>query len=150
MGNTAINVYKKDADWGAAFETTSIQKIQHGKEQEGIGDVQEQVGQVVAPRLAAVQLGVQQQRQPCQRMPVGRPRGGPGPGEVLCGEAGEKMRILGNVGVVVVVDKATVPDRAERHQGPKRERGGQEPRAAPPPAGARDGRWPGEREGMGG
>jgi hypothetical protein len=57
--------------------------VQQQEKQNGIGQVQQQTGQVMAQRLHAVKLPIQRVREPGDGMPVGGAGGGKGPLDAL-------------------------------------------------------------------
>jgi hypothetical protein len=57
--------------------------VEQQEEQDGIGRVQEQTGQVMAGGFQPVKLAIQHVRHPGQRMPIGGVGGGQGPLDAL-------------------------------------------------------------------
>ena len=68
---------------------------------------------MVAAGLGAEDRGIELQRHPCQRMPVGSVPCRPRPGKVFPGKASKNMRIKINVNVVVEIDETEALELSE-------------------------------------
>src|SRR4051794_11968482 len=68
---------------------------------------------MVARRTEAVPGAIERVRDPGERVPVAGVRGREGPGDVLTGQAGIDVGIVGDVLVIVVADEAVAQGRRE-------------------------------------
>jgi hypothetical protein len=95
---------------------------QQAEEQERVGDVKEEIGEVMAGGIETIELAIQEVREPGERMPVARVAGGEGPENVFAGQPGVDLGIIRDVlGVIVVVEFETGdwPIQGEGDQGEK-------------------------------
>ena len=83
----------------------SCQAIQQQEEQDGVGQMQQQVGQVMALGLQMIELEIDDVGYPRQRMPIGGVAGGEGPFEALPVQALLDVRVQHDVIAIVIVDK---------------------------------------------
>ena len=75
------------------------------REQDRVGDVQEQVGYVVASRIRAEKPAIDHVADPCQRVPVRGVAFGKRPDDRFAGEPFVYVRVFRDVFVVVIVDE---------------------------------------------
>ena len=68
--------------------------------------MQDDIGEVEAERPRSEELGIQDQRKPSERNPVGVVNADKAPPDILVIEAGEDMRVAGDVDGVIQVHKA--------------------------------------------
>jgi hypothetical protein len=91
--------------------------LEKTKEQQRVGQVEQNVGQVMSTCAAPVELAVECMGQPGQWVPVAGMRAAEGPANVLPGQTGQDMRIRENIGIIVVVEEAVSDRRSEDCQG---------------------------------
>ena len=70
--------------------------------------MKKQIHQMMAPGIQAEKLAVEHMRQPSQRVPVACAAGAKGPANSLPVKRRLNMAIVGNVGIVVIVDKIEI------------------------------------------
>ena len=96
------------------------QAIEDAEKEQDVGQVQQQVGQVVAEGPGPKEFCIELQRQPGQRVPVAGVEGRPGPMHVRRGQAGQDVTVLQHIDAVIVIDEAVEADRRKagyRHHG---------------------------------
>ena len=84
---------------------------QKQKEQQGVGDMETEVDEVMAGRVKPEEFNIQRMREPSQRVPVGGVIGAKGPGDSGPGQTLLKVRIGGDVSAVIVVDELVETNR---------------------------------------
>lgn len=92
---------------GTAQITSHIQKQQ--KQQNSIGGMQTQVGDMVAGGIIAIDLPVDHMRNPCQRMPIACIEGRKRPCDALHVQPLLHMPVLQHIGVIVQGDEIIQP-----------------------------------------
>src|SRR5208282_1989392 len=70
-----------------------------------VGRMEKYVGGMVAHRVQAVHLAIERVREPGERVPVQSFRGTKSPSHVVPGESGTNLGIVGNVNLVVEIEK---------------------------------------------
>ena len=91
------------------------------EQQQRVGEVEQEVRQVMAGGLEAVKLAIQHVGNPSERMPVAGVAAGERPVERVRRDASLHGRILHDVLQVVVVNKIVADHRAEHDQRPQRQ-----------------------------
>src|SRR5256885_15264166 len=95
---------KESRDRGAAPLGAS-QPPQYEKEEQSVGDVQQHAGEVMARRMQVKELAIGHVREPGQGMPIAGVKSLEGPEQSLSGESGPHVRVLGDVLLIVVIEK---------------------------------------------
>ena len=80
-------------------------RAQPPEQQDRVGEVQQQVRQVVTPGVQAVELGIEHQGEPRQRVPVGPLETGPRPMPALPRQAVGDVRVFKDVAGIVEADE---------------------------------------------
>src|SRR4051812_14708234 len=106
---------KEGGRQSSAPESTG-QLAQEGKEQNGIGSMEQEAGQVMAGGFQAVELAIEQDGKPGQRMPEAGLQIGEGPLDALPAQSAAHVRVFGHVNLVVEVDKSMAANRPVRSQ----------------------------------
>ena len=97
-------------------QSAPVSLLEQEKEQQRVGDVEEQARQVMPARPQPVKLAVEHVRKHRDRMPVARDLTVPRPGKPFGAQAGLHVRIGGDVIRIVVVDELMPSDRPINHQ----------------------------------
>jgi hypothetical protein len=71
--------------------------FQDNEQEQSIGEMKQQVGEVMAHRVEVVELAVKHMGQPSERVPIGCMGGGKGPNKTLAGKPSLNVKISGNV-----------------------------------------------------
>jgi hypothetical protein len=82
--------------------------FQDNEQEQSIGEMKQQVGEVMAHGIEAVELAVKHMGQPSERVPIGCMGCGKGPNKTLMGKPSLNVRIFANVLCVVVMDKVMI------------------------------------------
>ena len=102
---------KQGSDHRAAAEV-SRRTTEHPEEHKDVDNVQQQVDVVVRAGVVLEELIVDDVRQPCDRMPVGRIVAGHRPFDGLAIQPGLDVIVASDVGAVVIVDEGVMAHRS--------------------------------------
>lgn len=98
---------KESGGQGAAPESAG-DAFEEKEEQDGVGRMQEQAGEMMAGRAQLVELAIGHVREPGQGQPVAGAGGGEGPFHAGPGQALLNERVVGDIDVVVEIDEAAL------------------------------------------
>jgi len=90
--------------------------FQGNEQEQTIGEMKEQVAEVMSHGIEVVELAVKHMGQPSERVPVGCMGGGKGPNKTLAGKPSLNVRIFANVLCVVEMDKVMICHLPENNQ----------------------------------
>ena len=110
-----------------AREKEASQPAQREEQEDGIGCVDENAGEVVSARAQAEELHIYHVRQPTQRSPVINVSGEKRPLHTFPGETPAHHVVREHEDIVIEVHKAEVPHRGEEGQRDRCQQGGPQP-----------------------
>ena len=99
-----------------ALPQGSCHPLKDEKQQQGVYDVNHQIGYMVTAGIQSMDLGIHHVGQPRQRVPVGAAGGCESPQNTLEGKPMHHIRIFFDIGIVIKLNEGMVLHRIVNHQ----------------------------------